>query len=204
MPARDPRSPLVRRSFLARFGGAAGAFGAALTASSAYAQTRASSSQWLPARHDEDDWLEQPVKHRLFFDVTTAPGVPDAVQFAGNYFEVNKNTYHVEAGNLAVVVCLRHNAAPFGYNDAMWKKYGQTLARRADYVDPRNKDATPAANPYTPLAPADAGRARGLASLIKQGVRFAVCNVSTFGVAGMMRAPSTANTTTSTKSWPRT
>ena len=180
-------STLIRRSFLARITGAAAAFGAAWSADTAvHAQSPQPAAAWRPERHAEDDWLDQAAKHRLFFDVTTAPGVANAVQFGGNYFEVNQHTYHVDATDLAVVVCLRHNAAPFGYNDAMWKKYGETLARRADYVDPKNKAAAPAANPYTPLVPADATRVRGLASLVTVGARFAVCNVSTFGVAGMI------------------
>jgi hypothetical protein len=179
------RSDLVRRSFFARLGGAAAAF-AAWGAEPLRAQTPSVASSWRPDRHAQDDWLELPGTHRFFFDVTTAPGVVDALQFAGNFYDVNKNEYGIAAADLAVIVCLRHNAAPFGYTDAMWKKYGATLARRAEYVDPRNKDAVPSANPHTPTAAADAARVRGLASLIRNGARFAVCNVSTLGIAGMI------------------
>ncbi len=188
MTDHDSRSPFARRSFLARLGAATAAFGATFGAEGAAAQSPAArDTRYTPARHPQDDWLDQvPGKHRFFFDVTTTPGLVDAMQFAGNFYEANKSDYDLAPADLAVIVCLRHNAAPFGYNDAIWKKYGETLARRAEYVDQRNKDVTPAANPYTPVAAADAARVRGLAGLVKNGVRFAVCNISTNGIAGMI------------------
>jgi intracellular sulfur oxidation DsrE/DsrF family protein len=188
MTDHDSRSPFARRSFLARLGAATAAFGATFGAERAAAQSPAAGdARYAPMRHPQDDWLEQlPGKHRFFFDVTTTPGLVDAMQFVGNFYEANKSDYDLAPADLAVIVGLRHNAAPFAYNDAMWKKYGETLARRAEYVDQRNKDVTPAANPYTPTAPADAARVRGLAGLVKNGVRFAVCNISTNGIAGMI------------------
>ncbi|MBZ5559995.1 MAG: hypothetical protein LAO77_22265 [Acidobacteriia bacterium] len=190
MPDHDSRPPFARRSFLARLGVATAAFGAAFGTERATAQTPAPAARdphWQAVRHPQDDWLDQlPGKHRFFFDVTSTPGLVDTMQFVGNFYEANKSDYDLGPADLAVIVCLRHNAAPFAYNDAMWKKYGETLARRAEYVDQRNKDVTPAANPYTPVAAADAARVRGLAGLVRNGVRFAVCNISTNGIAGMI------------------
>jgi hypothetical protein len=191
MSDTDSRGPVVRRSFLARVGGAMAAAGAALSSGAAephlLAQSAPAATGWQPERHAKDDWLDQvPGKHRFFFDVTRTPGLVDAMQFAENFYDVNKNDYGVAAPDLAVIVGLRHNGAPFAFNDAMWKKYGETLARRAEYVDRQGKDTAPAANPYTPVAAADAARVRGLAALIRKGARFAVCNVSTNGIAGMI------------------
>jgi intracellular sulfur oxidation DsrE/DsrF family protein len=188
MTDHDSRSPFARRSFLARLGAATAAFGATVGAERAAAQSPAAiDARYVPMRHPQDDWYDQlPGKHRFFFDVTTTPALVDAMQFVGNFYEASKSDYDLAPADLAVIVGLRHNAAPFAYNDAIWKKYGETLARRAEYVDQRNKDATPAANPYTPVAAADAARVRGLAGLIKNGVRFAVCNISTNGIAGMI------------------
>jgi intracellular sulfur oxidation DsrE/DsrF family protein len=186
------RPPFARRSFLARAGAATAAFGAAFGAQRAGGQTPAAApaaagARWQPTHHPQDDWYDQvPGKHRFFFDVTTTPGLVEAMQFVGNFYEANKSDYDLAPADLAVIVCLRHNAAPFGFNDAMWKKYGETLARRAEYVDQRNKDVTPAANPYTPVAAADAARVRGLAGLVRNGARFAICNISTQGIAGMI------------------
>ena len=67
------RSREARRSFMARLGAGAAAFGAVFATgrSSAQAQS-ASSAAWQPARHPQDDWLDQlPGKHRCFFDTTT-------------------------------------------------------------------------------------------------------------------------------------
>ena len=187
MHDRNTHPLFVRRSFLARVCGAATAVAAGFSARVAVAQTPAASATWRPERHAKDDWLDQlPGKHRFFFDVTKHSGLVDGMLFAGNFFDVNKNEYGVPAAELAVIIGLRHDAAPFAFNDAMWKKYGETLARRAQYVDERNKGAIPAMNPYTPVAPADAERVRGLAALIRSGAQFAVCNVSTMGIAGMI------------------
>lgn len=182
----DSRSRLVRRTFFARFGAAAAAFGATFSAGAVRAQTPATAgARWHPVRHPQDDWLDQlPGKHRFFFDVVSTVTLVDAMQFIGNYYEANKSDYDVAGADLAVVLCLRHNAAPFAFNDAMWKKYGEALARRAEYVDQKTRE-TPTANPYTPVAAAGAtGRVRGLAGLIRSGVHFAVCNISTQGLAG--------------------
>ena len=121
----------------------------------------AADPHWQPARHPQDDWLDQlPGKHRLFFDTTKPDSLEDAIQFSGNFFSANRGDYGLENGDLAVVICMRHRSAPFGYNDAMWARYGVTLAKRAEYTDPKSTD-TPKANPFTPVAPpAPARRAR--------------------------------------------
>ena len=175
-----------RRAFLSNLGVAASAAGATLAgASTAQAQTP-SDGRWQPVRHAQDDWLDQlPGKHRLFFDTTKPDALQDAIQFAGNFYSANHGDYGLDNADLAVVVCMRHRSAPFGYNDAIWAKYGVTLARRAEYTDPKSNDA-PKVNPFTAVAPAAPERARGLASLIRLGVQFAVCNLSTHGIAGMI------------------
>jgi intracellular sulfur oxidation DsrE/DsrF family protein len=180
--------PKSRRSFLSNLGVAATAAGAATLASggaSARAQTP-SDGRWQPARHDKDDWFDQlPGKHRLFFDTTKPDALEDAIQFAGNFYSVNRGDYALEGVDLAVIVCMRHRSAPFAFNDAIWAKYGVTLAKRAEFTDPKTKEA-PKVNYFTPVAPAAPARARGLAGLMKLGVQFAVCNLSTHGIAGMI------------------
>jgi hypothetical protein len=32
-------------------------------------------------------------------------------------------------------------ATPFAFNDAMWKKYGATISRLANFTDPKTKQA---------------------------------------------------------------
>ena len=177
-----------RRSFLSNLGVAASAAGVSLAAgsTSAQAQTPAADAHWQPARHPQDDWFDQlPGKHRFFFDTTTPDTLADAIQFAGNYYSANRGVYGLENADLAVVVGMRHRSAPFAFNDAMWAKYGVTLAKRAEFVDPKTKE-TPKVNFYTPTAPAAPARARGLAGLMNLGVQFAICNLSTRAIAGLI------------------
>ena len=177
-----------RRSFLSNLGVAASAAGATLAAGTAvaHAQAPADGGRWQPTRHDKDDWYDQlPGKHRLFFDTTKPDALEDAIQFAGNFYTANRGDYALEQSDLAVIVCMRHRSAPFAFNDAIWAKYGVTLAKRAEFVDPKNPEA-PKLNPFTPVAPAAPARARGLAGLMKLGVQFAICNLSTHGIASMI------------------
>jgi intracellular sulfur oxidation DsrE/DsrF family protein len=177
-----------RRSFLTNLGAAASAAGVTLAAGSAgaHAQAAAADARWQAARHPQDDWFDQvPGKHRMFFDSTTPDRLEDAIQFTGNYFGANKGVYGLENGDLAVIVGMRHRSAPFAFNDAMWAKYGDTLAKRAEFVDPKTKEA-PTVNYFTPKAPAAPARPRGLASLINLGVQFAICNLSTRAISGLI------------------
>ncbi len=84
----------ARRSFMARLGAGATAVGAMFATGGSRAQAQPTSPAWQPARHSQDDWLDQlPGKHRCFFDTTTVDALVDAILFAGNYYNVNKNTY---------------------------------------------------------------------------------------------------------------
>jgi hypothetical protein len=180
-----------RRSFLSRLGVAASAAGATFAAGAPAAQAQTSSDgRWQPARHPQDDWFDQlPGKHRFFFDTSTPDTLADAIQFAGNYYSANKGVYGLESADLAVVVGMRHRSAPFAFNDAMWAKYGVTLAKRAQFTDPKTKEA-PKINFYTPTAPAAPARARGLAGLMNLGVQFAICDLSTHAIAGLIAGAS--------------
>ncbi|MGH9141244.1 MAG: hypothetical protein ACRD2I_08895, partial [Vicinamibacterales bacterium] len=166
---------VARRSFLSRIGGGIAMLGAAWAGDSAVAHARTQTppspaidaGRWQPARHAADDWLDQrPAKHRLAFDTMTPDRLEDAIQFAGNFYSANRNAYGLENADVAVIVVMRHRSAPFGYNDAMWAKYGGTLAKRAEFTDPKTK-AAPKVNYFTPAAADASARARGIAGLIK-------------------------------------
>ena len=175
-----------RRTFLSDLSVAATAAGATFAAGStaAHAQTP-SAKPFQAARHPQDDWFDEVAgTHRFFFDSTTPDRLEDAIQFSGNYFSANRGVYGLEHADLAVIIGMRHRSAPFAFNDAMWAKYGATLAKRAEFVDPKTKDA-PIVNYFTPKAPAT-GRPRGFASLIALGVQFSVCNLSTRAIAGLI------------------
>ena len=60
----------------------------------------------------------------------------------------------------------------------------RALSRRAEFTDPKTKG--PKINYFTPASPAPPARVRGLARLMRLGVRIAVCNLSTQGIASMI------------------
>ena len=73
-------------------------------------------------------WTRLPGKHRLVFDTTTADGFRDGLLFASNFMLANRNDYGLQNQDLAVIVVARHLSTAFGYNNAMWAKYGASLA----------------------------------------------------------------------------
>jgi intracellular sulfur oxidation DsrE/DsrF family protein len=169
--------------------GTAAAFGASFGAAALPAEAQTGEAPrpggWQPARHAEDDWLDQATaQHRLFFDSTTPDGIGLALRFADNYFTANQTGYGLAATNLAVVICVRHRSTAFAYNDAMWAKYGGPISERAEFTDPRTKQA-PASNVYQAAGYGNLLPNNGatLDALIKRGARFAVCQMSTRGYA---------------------
>ena len=180
MQRSDNRSFSARRSFLSRLGGGFAALSAAVGAGSATALAQGSSSGgWQPARHAEDEWFDKiPGKHRTFLDAVSAHGVGEALHFASNIFTTSKSGYRLENNEVAIVVCLRHAATAFAYNDAFWSKYGASLPSQP--IDSKGDSAAPTRNPYN----AESRRDEAFDALIKLGVHFAVCDKSSQGLAG--------------------
>lgn len=178
-----------RRSFLGRLGvGLTGFAAAAVNPSRVQAQS-SEINRWEPMRHEKDDWLDQPARHRLVFDTTTPEGLGEAILYAGNFIRVNETGYSLRSNDLAVVIVVRARSTPFGYNDAMWAKYGMPLALTAEFTDPKTKQA-PKVNLYNATGYGTQLRNRGatLNSLFQQGVQLAVCQVATRGYAGAVAA----------------
>jgi hypothetical protein len=165
-----------RRALLSGLGVAAAAV--ALGASPARAQTRGT---FAPARHTQDEWLDQvPGKHRVFIDSASADGISDALLYGSNLFTASKSGYGLEDADLALIVCMRHFSTPFGFNNAMWAKYGKPMADMAKYTNPKGADA-PAANPHIPSR----GNG-GIPGLAAKGAQFAVCDMATHFLAGQI------------------
>ena len=131
----------------------------------------------------------------MVVDAATPKGAGEAILYANNLFTSNKSAYGLAESELAIVVCLRHFATPFAFTDAMWAKYGKALGPMLEFVDPKTKEA-PTANLYNA-----AGYGMQLTNLgttidsvIKKGVRIAICDQATrFTASGLARA---MNTTT--------
>jgi intracellular sulfur oxidation DsrE/DsrF family protein len=154
--------------------------GAAFTVGSRRVAAAPAATAFEPARHVQDEWLDKMKgKHRVFIDTSTPRGAGEGIQYANNLYSANKSGYGLNEEDLAIVLCLRHQAALFAFNDVVWSKHGKALSDSANYVDPRTKEA-PLANPYT-AAPRNA-----LPTLAKRGVQIAVCDLSTRRLARML------------------
>ncbi len=180
------QSLMARRSFLARLGMGAGVLSvSAVGSSAALADVAGSDAAWHPARHDQDNWLDQiPGVHRFAFDTTTPAGVDAALRFANNYYNVNQNAYGVKDTDLAVLIIVRAKSTSFGYSDAVWAKYGAQLSEQSGFTDPKTKQA-PTVNFYAKPADGSGDPISGaMQALIKKGVHFGVCASATRNIAG--------------------
>jgi intracellular sulfur oxidation DsrE/DsrF family protein len=177
-----------RRSFLTYLNAGAASLAAMVVGSTAMAQEKPKvTARWEPTRHDKDDWLELPGKHRLVFDTTNVNGVGEAIFFANNFMRVNRSDYGLQNSDLAVVIIVRHNSTPFGYSDAIWAKYGATIAGRSGLEDPKSK-VPPKANMFNSGDYGELLSNRGvtLDTIFRQGVQFAVCSSATRAIATLI------------------
>jgi intracellular sulfur oxidation DsrE/DsrF family protein len=173
----QPTPSPERRSFLNRFNAGAAAIAALAVGGVARGQVKsAPATRFEPARHDQDDWMDQiPGKHRLVIDTTSADGFRDGLLFASNFMLTNRNDYGLQNQDLAVIVVARHVSTAYGYNNDMWAKYGASLGGPAPSAGTQAKEP-PKANPS----------AASLAALATQGVQFAVCSMATRRLAGVI------------------
>ena len=181
MNGKGSQSPMARRLFLARLGAGAGVVGATVVGSPSAVAQVAADSAWRPARHTQDDWYDKiPGVHRYLFDSSTGESMGWALQFATNYFTANQEVYGLKDSDLAVVIVARHKSTSFAYNDAIWAKYGKQISEQAEFMDPKTKEP-PKINVYG--AAGETPQAGKMDALIKKGVQFAVCQMSTRGIA---------------------
>jgi len=179
-----PSTAATRRSLFSAFGGSIAAF--ALGSRSAAAQAPAPPFQ--AARHPQDAWLDAvPGTHRTIIDAATTNGAGEAILYANNLYESNKAGYQLQERNVAVVVCLRHFATAFAFNDAIWAKYGKAMSGMLNFTDPKTK-AAPSINVLTS---ADYGMAlpnfgNTVDSVVKRGTQFAVCEMATHFFAAQL------------------
>ena len=106
----------------------------------------------------------------MMFDSTTPDAFGAALMYASNFYIANKDGYGLLDGDIAVVIIARHQATPYAFNDAIWKKYGATISRLGNFKDPKTS------NSYM----------QSVDSLLKRGVHFAVCQMATRELAGSM------------------
>jgi intracellular sulfur oxidation DsrE/DsrF family protein len=146
---------------------------AGLAASARPAAAQSSSAARAP--HPKDAWLaELPGMHKVFVDSSTMQGGATALWGAGNILETHVNEYAGQTSDYALVVCFRHLSTPYGFNDAIWAKYGSLFMR--------NVDPVPTANPMNTAGPSNGQHSIG--EIVEKGGQFAVCGRATRRQAG--------------------
>ena len=146
-----------------------GATLAALTTGAKPLRAQSAARGNSPARHEQDKWMDElPSKHRIFVDTASREGGQNGVQFAGNVFNVNESAYGVKPADVGLIICFRHQSTPYGYNEAMWAKYGEHFSQRLELPK------TVTVNPLNPAGPVGEGE-RTVATLSDRGAVIAVC-----------------------------
>jgi intracellular sulfur oxidation DsrE/DsrF family protein len=169
--------------------------GGVAAACSSGAQSQGSAATaWQPTPENVDSWLDKPgTRHRMVFDSLTGEGGAAALDFANNFIHVNESDYALKPEQLGVVVIFRHMSTPYGYNQAVWAKYGKGLAAKMKLTGDSAKRAA-TTNPLLAAAAMLESPPKGmewinqnsLSDLSGKGVRFAVCGLATKAIAGMV------------------
>ncbi|MBL6906440.1 hypothetical protein OAU36_04130 [Gammaproteobacteria bacterium] len=173
-----------RRKFLAGAGLVAAA-GAAVAANAQEAgHSHHGNSGFTPARHAEDSWMdEMGGVHRAFVDSSTGSGGIAAMNFASNILLAHAQGYGGSDEDYGLIVCFRHDSSPYGFNDAMWEKYGDLFVGRTGVSNSNGDPVT--INPLS-VERTYGNRSNTIDAMSGRGVRFAVCDLSTRGMAGML------------------
>ncbi|HET8534744.1 MAG TPA: hypothetical protein VFL74_04265 [Sphingomicrobium sp.] len=170
----------------------AGAGLAAACSSGAKGQSAVSTWEGFPEQLDS--WLDRPgTRHRMVFDSISASGGAEALGYANNFLHVDSAAYGLKPEQTAAVVIFHHMSTPYGYNDAIWAKYGKKFAeqmklegddlKRAATMNPALTNS-PGAKP--PPKGMEWAGANSIGDLAGKGVRFAVCELATQGIAGQL------------------
>jgi len=177
-------NPTTRRAVLT---GAAAAAAVSLTSVRAGAQSPTPARRFQPARHSQDEWLDTvPGKHRTFIDCASVTAAGSGMLYANNLYVANAKGYQLKEADVAVVVCLRHFATIFAFNDTIWGKYGQALSDAVAFVDPKTKTA-PTKNLLDDASYAQLPVST-ISSVSGRGTQFAVCDMATNMLVGLVAA----------------
>ena len=156
---------VVRRSFLARLA----AVGTALAGVVAVPSTSAAQSSRAPT-HPADAWLDAlKGQHKNIYDCTSVENASMGWAFARNFLTANTGPiYQLTDADINAIVCVRHSATVFGFNDAMWAKYKLGESQKV------NEGGVPAVKN---------SNADTAVTLAKRGVIVAICGLSTARIA---------------------
>jgi intracellular sulfur oxidation DsrE/DsrF family protein len=166
---------VVRRSFFARLA----TTGSALAAVVALPSTSAAQSSRGPT-HPADTWLDDlKGQHKNIFDCISVETGPTGWTFARNFLTANTGPiYQLKDADVNAIVCVRHLASVFGFNDAMWTKYKLGESQKV------TEGGVPAVrNPHANTAN----------DLAKRGVIVAICGMATTRIARAVAADTGLN-----------
>jgi hypothetical protein len=179
---------VARRSLMAGVGVAAVAgLMAGATPAQAQSGSRRRGARFEPARHALDAWFDElPGTHRVFIDSASAGAAAEALGYANNLYITRETAYKDEPADVAIVVCFRHFSTPFGYNDAVWAKYGEIFNSLLKFPDPAT-GAAPKINLLNSSAHKDLdNRGATIDALAAKGTRYAICSMATQFIAGFV------------------
>lgn len=172
MTDKPVKNPTERRAILGGMGVAALA-GVALASTRAAAQER--SGKFEPKRHALDAWMDNLAgDHRVFIDTDNAAGGTNALRYATNILNAHTEAYGGSDADMAMIICYRHASTTYGFNDAMWEKYGAGFATMSRL--PAQEGESAGKNPQT----------AAIQGLVARGVRFAICNSATTMMSGFI------------------
>ncbi len=168
----------ARRSLLTGMGVAV----AGVAAGTACAQD---SKEFEPARHESDAWLnELSGQHRVWIDTSYGLGGMEALHYSNNILSSHASVDDGSDADYALVICWRHYATALGFDDAVWKKYGEIFSGAMGLKDPATGGAF-TANPANLSDRMDLDNGGDtIDKMVGRDVRFALCNAATRWYAG--------------------
>jgi intracellular sulfur oxidation DsrE/DsrF family protein len=113
-----------------------------------------------------------------FSSTTTATGLGNVA--VCEQLSDSSQAIRLKDADSAVVIVVRHLSTMFGYNDAIWAKYGALISQRINFNDPQTqKPATINVYNSTSHSAALASLGITLDAVLKRGVHLAVCQTAT-------------------------
>jgi intracellular sulfur oxidation DsrE/DsrF family protein len=159
-------APSPRRKFIGQFAAAA----ASIAAISAFSplSARAGAIRSDDSIADGDAWMK-PLKgkHRQIFHAVKAESTP--MLMAKNYLDAYQESFHAREGEVNAVIGFHGAALVFGFQDAIWDKYG--MGKSSEVNDPSTK-APATRNVFA------TGGDLAIDTLQKRGVVFLMCNTA--------------------------
>ena len=178
----------LRRSLLTGMGVAAA--GAVAGAGTANAQGRG----FQPTRRDSDAWMDEGSHdHRVWIDTSYGTGGLEALHYANNILSAYADVDSGEDSDYGMVICWRHYCTPLGYEDPVWKKYGEIFSAVMGIMDPQSGEAF-TVNPANIPGRMDMDNGGDTIDKMRgRHVTFALCNAATRWYSGYIAGETGGN-----------